>query len=514
MWLNKLKHSIEECDHKDEREKLIRDAQERVVDDRDDLAKEKDAAATRDAAMIDSLSCTEYAVLRRVLVWLALVLEAINVPFQFIVMTVGFPVLSITTRWTLSPFIAVGEAVLVHAVAYAGLFDRVRPRRTVRICLRSAGGIGIVVAIAGTILLFSRTASAEMVPFLLQVVPVSLWIVAEGLPVVAGLVAAAAHVLHHPVIQRRRIRRLDIQIAELNRFLSWLEGELDKLSGLKTLAPKLTAVLLLAAAMLIAPQAATAQQNNTQPGPSPTAQFSGSLPGATRTGSCDLFVDWSRSVSEPARRNAVGRIRVTAAELVRQFGCENIKLARFSDEGAFAPVVQISVAMGSDPARCPNELPVTGVAKAFTSISGFSDYYRKKNEQDCALAVNQAQDRQRRDQEGLERKIEEVLDPSLPASGECTAIRDLVSHQLTGLPRLLVIVTDGVESCSASKSAIDVPRETTLVLMILPSKGAIRISGPAAMARVSEWRRILSHVVVAVPSDIAAGFWSQLAVEK
>jgi hypothetical protein len=140
-------------------------------------------------------SLAEQQRLYGLLVLLAAVLFAADCPIQYGLNSVAFPNLSWFVLIIISMLVAAGLGVVVEVAAFAMFFDPYRPKRTVRLCLTSAGISGGVAAFAGTVLLFSRTASGGVIDFLAQAVPVSMWVLGEGHPVCAGFLSAAAWTL-------------------------------------------------------------------------------------------------------------------------------------------------------------------------------------------------------------------------------------------------------------------------------------------------------------------------------
>jgi hypothetical protein len=94
-----------------------------------------------------------------------LVLFGADVPIQCALNSVAFPNLHWTALIIVAVLIAAGIGAVVEVSAFALLFDPYRLLRTFRLCLTCAGLAGIFAAGSGTILLFSRTASGNIVDF-------------------------------------------------------------------------------------------------------------------------------------------------------------------------------------------------------------------------------------------------------------------------------------------------------------------------------------------------------------
>jgi len=183
------------------------------------------------------------AILRPALWWLAFVLIALDIPFQAIVNAATITAIPKLVWLIASPFVAAGIAVAAHgiAVAVAYVVDMAfggdRPARSVWACYILAGVAGLVSGIAGSILLYARLATERAVGYLQEAAPISLWLVTELMPVLAGCLTAALHYLGHPDKHGDRLREVKDTVAALRRFLDWLITERDKMAPTPTSPP-------------------------------------------------------------------------------------------------------------------------------------------------------------------------------------------------------------------------------------------------------------------------------------
>ena len=102
------------------------------------------------------------------LFFLVIVLFAADVPIQCALNSIAFPHLYWVALIIVAVLIAAGIGAVVEVSAFALLFDPYRLLRTFRLCLTCAGLAGIFAAVSGTVLLFSRTASGNIVDFLVM----------------------------------------------------------------------------------------------------------------------------------------------------------------------------------------------------------------------------------------------------------------------------------------------------------------------------------------------------------
>ena len=206
-WIAPAKRDIEETDDIPARLEHIEECVARCLTERALFEKKLGAfRRRRDNSIPSSTSEAPYASLLFSLVTLAVVLVAADIPVQYLLTRIGFPALSAFALWVTAPFIALGLATGVHAVAHVATFDPLRPRRSFRICRNFAAIFGVLAIAALTVILYARTATPDAVPYIATLVGVALWILGESLPTVAGLISAGAHTLLYPEIQERRIR--------------------------------------------------------------------------------------------------------------------------------------------------------------------------------------------------------------------------------------------------------------------------------------------------------------------
>jgi hypothetical protein len=153
----------------------------------------------------------------RVTLWglagIAAVLMMVDIPVQYLINSAAFPGVSASSMLFIAIGAALGIGIMVHGVAFAVLHDPARPAHSIRVCRRWAW-VSFMVAMLGVgVLLFARMAPVSMVPHLVNITAVSLWLVAEALPLAAGFFLAWAHILAHPLIQARQLEAVHEHMA-------------------------------------------------------------------------------------------------------------------------------------------------------------------------------------------------------------------------------------------------------------------------------------------------------------
>ena len=155
--------------------------------------------------------------------WLLLVV--LDIPVQFLLNHAALPGVETGVVALGSVSVALAITGLAHVVAVALLYDHERPARSMRLCRMLAGLSFLAIAAGAGIFLFARQASAEMVPYIVTLTSVSLWTVAEALPLSAGFFSAWAHILAEPRRAQKRIREVESNILACERLLARLQEE-------------------------------------------------------------------------------------------------------------------------------------------------------------------------------------------------------------------------------------------------------------------------------------------------
>jgi hypothetical protein len=507
MNLKSERLSIEETDHVEKRRERSEEARQKAFAEQSEVSErvqklESEKEANAMASLADQQRLYGLPVL------LALVLFVADWPIQYGLNSVAFTSLSWPVLAMLAVLVAAGLGVVVEVAAFAMFFDAYRPRRTVRLCLTAAGISGALAAIAGTVLLFSRTATGQVVDFLAQAVPVSMWALGECLPVTAGFLSAAAWTLGYPKRRDDRIDGLKGRLSELGRFLDWLDRDKQKLVGR-------VVTMLLFGFLLAAP--VFCQGGYTPPtGTIPlatAAPANGSphqAPGKAKS-RCLVAVDMTTSVDSDYRRTAVSLFTQSVLGFVTAFQCTVLVAGTFADEGPYIPLSEFEVPLEPLPGDCSNAtFAADGMERITQSISGFQAYYRRRAEEACRAKLQARRTDFNQKAQELAKQIGTVLNPDLPTRGQCTAIFSLLSWAMRR-NNVLVLLTDGVETCDQQRSLPRVPEQTRVVLVLLPPHMPTRSPGHSAAQLVRFWENGLPGSVVVMPSEVNAGLWRELS---
>ena len=489
-----------------------------------------------------------------VLLALGVGLVAVDAVVQFVVNSSTISALSPQTWLLVSPFIAVGLGGLTHGVAQALTYDPTRPQRSVRRCLQYAGVFGTACAIALGVFLFSRTANEELVPYLVGAVAASLWTLAEALPITAGLLSAAAHHLSYPALHARRIRRVKERLAELDTFVQWLEDEERRLEALAASTPSeddadsgtpsaaatpapapvpgrrsiAAAGLLLALvgpSVMACTRAAAApavDSNAPVTRDSPVSPLSSVVLDHRTTGDiglapetiCHIYIDDTGSVDPTSRARVLETLADGLPAFLDAFGCHELRVGHFSNQGAFAPMHAFLVPGVPATPTCGTPAPTTGTrALPVLFFDQFADYYKKQGRSLCEQQQHAAIAAAQGEQDHFLKNVRAVITQPRIVDHACTAISPIIEHALVrgSSKRVLVLVTDAADTCSGTSRPIHLSDDARLVLVLLPSAGPIGDRGPEALARARYWEGRVSGVTVALFQDLPAWRWADLA---
>jgi hypothetical protein len=514
-----LRRQIDETDPVAAKAELAADAKHKALAEQEAVTEQLVKEQTdRDRNPLDSLKDLQW--LYRPVRFLAGVLFAADVPVQFALTTVAFPALHLLARVIVAVVVAGGIGAGVAVTAVALLFDLRRPRRTFRLCVTWAGVVGVLAALAGTVCLFARTASGDMVNFLAEAVPVSLWVLGETLPITAGFLSAAVWTIGCRERRDRRIQQLKSRLAELARFLDWLENDTKKCMTTSTVVLLLCACLLTTPAIcqggLRAPSGARSAGTS-----SSSVTHVGDFGARTNIGApgrannrCLFAPDMTYSVDPEYRRATVSTFTQSVRAFVSAFECSVLAVGTWADEGPFAPITELQVPLPPPNEDCSKAtFTANGMEQITKEIAGFREYYRKRAEDAC-LAASRSRladfDEKMRD---LAEQVRGILNPDLPARGQCTAIYSFVSWAVSR-NGVVVLSTDGIETCERGRPTLHLPAQTRLMLILLPSRASVRNAGGAAMRLATQWERQVPGLKVVMPSEVTPALWNEIAAER
>jgi hypothetical protein len=515
MNLKAEKRLLEETDHIPTRSERSAEARQKALSEQDTVTESVNKhEGDKEANPMESLQ--KMMRLHGPLFFLVLVLFGADVPIQCALNSVAFPNLHWTALIIVAVLIAAGIGAVVEVSAFALLFDPYRLLRTFRLCLTCAGLAGIFAAGSGTILLFSRTASGNIVDFLVQAVPIAFWTLGESLPIAAGFLSAEVWTLGYPKRRDDQIQKLKGRLSELGRFLDWLEQDMQKHAG------KFVAMLLLCC-ILAAPAfsqggvalpsgtgAAGPSAANTTPTSNITALTGNTAPPSEKA-RCLVASDVTASVDPEYRRLAISLFTRSVYEFAMAFHCAVLSAGTFADEGPYSPLTEIPVPLQQPAEDCSKAtFAANGMEKITQSVSGFQTYYHKRAEEVCRMATQSRLADFNQKTQDVTKRVGAILNPDLPTRGQCTAIYSLVSWAVRR-NNVLLLFSDGIETCERERSAFQLPREARVILILLPSRTSMSKAGGSALQITAAWERLVPGLKVVMPSEITPALWSDLA---
>lgn len=499
------RRAIEEIDHRNLRAERREEAGRRAVGEQAAAHQRlQKLEADRESNPMDSLAGWLW------IFWILVVLAAaqvvLDVPVQYALYSVAFPDLSWLLLLVFAIATAAGLSVVAEATALVLWFDVNRPRRTVRLCLLAAAFPGAVVAASLTVLLGARIVGGELAPFLAHAVPVSLWVLGEALPICGGFLAAAIWTVAYPKFRDRRMERLRERAGDLERFLDWLAQDARRVAAS-------LAILVFVASVL---PAASPTSGDMAP-QAPVATYA--LPKTDRPAgpvlfprvTCSILIDATDSVEPVYRRQATDHIIDSLHDLVGAFRCNSILAGNFADEGAFAPRIEVKLPAWQETPDCSRaEYKAQGLAQISQRVSGISTYYRQQAQAACREAADRHMSQYRQNLDAALSKVRAVLRAEAPSRGRCTAISDVLAHEVTR-SRVVAVVTDGRESCESRPHAVSLPSGAHVAIVIVPSRGPIRETSREAVRTGEEWEHLVPGLRILLPSDINESLWHELA---
>jgi len=442
------------------------------------------------------------------LLTLAAILAIADSFFQFLVNSMTISAIA-PLAWALcSPFIAVGIATVAHVVAYLLTEDKLRPKRSERLCKTSAAVLGIVAGVALAIFLVGRTATQSQVPYLISAISISLWVLAETLPLTAGCVSAAAHHAGRGYFIAKEYQRLEDQLSEWQELLNWLnqqEGAPQESTPAARQASAVARIGGTAAALLLSISLLTSMSTG-------SAFAAGQAPAAPPR-PCSIYFDMTPSLEPVAMAEARKRAAENIREFVTAFGCTSVRAGYFADEGAFAPFDEWPVPAPPRSRDCTAVKiePKNGIdaGKIFDSIKKYEESTAIQN---CQNDVKRDQETYGKAIDALVADIRRSLATNNGTRGKCTSIAALIRYLAAG-PGITALFTDGAETCEGSPAAAKLSSNATALLVLIPSKGAIRESGPAALKRAEQWQRLAPGLLTIPYNEVVAGRWQQVSAQ-
>ena len=472
---------------------------------------------------------------------LAHVLVGADVFAQFALGLIYLPALGLFVIGASSIATAVVVALAVGSAGWIFAMKALHPLRAVRILRDLAGVIGVITIGGVVVLVATKVATGAMIPLLSTLFPLALVAVAETMPVVGGLMWACARIIDWP-------DRLEADLTAANRFLQWLDGQGwppgsgppappdaplarppaspgDKPSGgevpSKPNGSGVAATVVLAA-LLAGPLAsrAAAQPKPSQTGSSEITQVSPvhnstvSILNSLSEWDCWSFVDGTTSVDPRARTRAVGLFLEPAplAAFLRAAGCRTLSFATFTDAGTFTPLQTVSIPSTRHLSDCSHpSLNVTPAAAVLASVqSNFRAFFYTQAKDSCLVRARQTEAQYNDGISDVSKTLGAVLLPETLPPGHCTDILNLLRYA-TESPGVAVFFTDAKESCNNKWAEARISNSSARVIFILvPSRGAIAVTGPAVLSRAKEWSHVIPNFQAVPYTQMSPSVWGQL----
>ena len=442
---------------------------------------------------------------RRSYIGLAGLLVASDIPIQFGLVAVTMSSLHWVVQLLIAVAFALGLGALTHALAHAATADPIRPEAAAHRCRRAFYYVFTLAAVAGTLVLATRTASVAWLAILLPYSAASLWILGETMPIAAGFISAAAHHLSYDHLHNARVARLAERLDALTNFRDWLLAEQARLQQIAPASPKpatppLHAVLplVLLAALLFGAATTSLAQSTTTPATPAQAHNLG--------GVCDARFDITSSVASSSLLDALGRFRGIALPLLQASGCKLLRLGFFAEEGPFAKFEEWTVPSTPQLPDCSQAQPgaLAGAAKLFSSLDNVKNLIGDAGQQVCRDEENAAiKDFTSKRAEFLI-SVESWLAHPPELRNTCTGIYRLLRH-LRGLPvppSELWIFTDGTETCDTEMSDLPSVPEQRVTMILLASDDVPGVAFQKAESAMNKWRHLIPGVVIVPHTEL------------
>lgn len=495
--IERTKRELEEIDHRPTRIQRGEEVRALVASEHVALAEKKTQLETEAAEATTIANRHNYSPLVISLTILTAALCLLDMPVQFVINRLALPSLTTLLLLVLSPAVTLGLGSIVHATAHAAFFDPVRQRRTVRRCLTGAAIFGGAAAVAFTILLVARTTSADLAAYLINAVSISLWVLGESLPITAGFVSAATYTLSYPAIRSRRIRKLQDRLAALDRFIEWIDRDQEEMEQQKHAKAKTgAAVAAFALLFLLHPYRAVAISPPTDT-------------------PCVIYKDATYSVDPAFLHEATHRVSETLPAFLESFHCSSLRVGSFSDEGAFAPSREFQVPSPPTEKNCSlASVRLSGTAGFLKYFRGFNDYYQNTASEQCLQSQAAQEEKFKEADSAFLARARSELNSDVAPRGQCTSITPLLTRLLERGHITVLLISDGEETCPAPTGALTNPPGDSVILVLLPTRGDIQSTSPAALHRASSWQQRLPSIKIALPDEITGPLWRRIEEQR
>jgi hypothetical protein len=395
----------------------------------------------------------------------------------------GFIFANLGLPWWLGALVAVLLVVIFEA-GFSLTFDEPDEPTKAYVKIRRwlLGPSFVIFVVSALTLLLARTIPESWVPQLMEVFNLSLWSTTVSLLLLGGALLAAAHLrgwsghitaLYEAVDGlQHRVRCVE---AELEGQLSTLRAKsmgqqesasspsLSEQPAIVLNGSAIAATILLPALLSVCPaftNHASAQAQLLAPKP---------------CHDMDLYIDHSRSLSEAPLTSTVHELLRQLPQIVETWDvCGELRVTPWAQDGwSAAPILSLQLPQLT--LRKPQPLSHTGEVGFF--FSNVTQALEKRHAAQAAAADARArQDYREQVAQTLATVTENALLPSAvapaPACSDLNGVLRRITTTTSAKPRLVMLVTDGHESCTPTLQPVPTPAGTVTVVTILIPENA------------------------------------------
>jgi len=538
-WLEKAKKRIKAIDWPAIALTALREARQRAQDDKtrkEERAKNlKDSKTVRKNDPESQAKAAHASETQKTLTGILIALGAVGILGQMAVFVLYVNV-GPSAAAAAGAITDVGLVTLLGGALYVALSRLYSCQLGHSTALRIAAWLGVPVAAALAILLFSRMASPEQAASLLAsgVLTASLLIVAEVTPAMIGALVCAIRFAGDPERRDAEGRRLAGFIDKLDEFIKWAndyEKELlSHLNGPGYEADDETRQ---------SDRTADPQTNATEPKSPVFGKANGATTAATTLLVAATLLGFS--VHANAQNAQLGSLKCSIAlggdgvvdnaskdEFLKHLienssvfsQCSQVRLTSYMDRGRFSGSTIHYPTPETPVPNCISPQPVSQENK----LSEFLDKWLPSFHQAsvagdlkaCNEAKKTAEDSNLRLKTEWQTKFQKALQPNDADKGaRCVDTISALGFLAEEQPDLLIVGSDFSANCAVfswlwQPIRLQLPRQSRIVFVVLPSRGDVRVEGEAAYARANLWRRYNETITIRVPSELTPVFFKRL----
>lgn len=454
---------------------------------------------------------------------------------------VAFLSLSAQAWAFIAPLFAAGWIVLLHVLIGSMVADKHRPARTIRRAKIGAVSCGLAVIAGAWLTLSGRNITdAHLVE---QLAGIGIMILAVLLSLCAAFCTIVATTLLEAQRYERELVRLERLRNMFGRHIQLVEKDLARLQVLDTpegqpastqKADTASPVGIVPGALMILLLVALPSLSRAQPMASPhsiisvsktevppqDAPLRGSVPAFVRLGACEVLIDRTASVDRLPFQNTITQTSAMLPRIVDAFQCSLVRLTPFAGD-LFISIEEIPVPSAEDVAAiCRATRPVATSARNAALEVLYPKTVASAHQQaavDACMVERQAVDEQKRQQRRA--AINQASDHlrllgALDPRGPCTALPQVIKRALTRSQHV-VVVSDGVPSCTPPATTVAVPGDGHLIFLLVPSGNLGGVARANLLTnRLNDLERLFPGARALLAPEATLSFWVQLGNAK